>query len=134
MIRRDMDFLRVTVELASPVHGPSLGAGAGECNTTPCGVAVCFLLVWSFGEISGRRYCDCATNAGANSGSPRSCAIGSKSKDFTSSRVGVLFSTSNQCLFPLPSKTAKTTKPAPATWAFHHGGTPPNRPQLDGQT
>src|ERR1700746_2322335 len=36
MIRRDMDFLRVTVELASPVHGPSLGAGAGECNTTPC--------------------------------------------------------------------------------------------------
>lgn len=32
MIRRDMDFLRVAVELASPVHGGSVEAEAGECN------------------------------------------------------------------------------------------------------
>ena len=32
MIRRDMDFLRVAVELASPVHGASVWADAGECN------------------------------------------------------------------------------------------------------
>ena len=32
MIRRLMDFLRVAVELASPVHGPSVGIDAGVCN------------------------------------------------------------------------------------------------------
>jgi hypothetical protein len=32
MIRRLMDFLRVAVELASPVHAASVGVDAGECN------------------------------------------------------------------------------------------------------
>jgi hypothetical protein len=32
MIRRDMDFLRMAVELASPVHGSSVGVDVGECN------------------------------------------------------------------------------------------------------
>src|ERR1700751_2207690 len=64
----------------------------------------------------------------SNSGSPRSCAIGSNSKGFTSSRVGVLFSTFNQCLFPQRPKTATTTKPTATTCAFNLGGTPPTRP------
>ena len=32
MIRRLMDFLRVAVELASPVHGESLVVDVGGCN------------------------------------------------------------------------------------------------------